>query len=76
MIKYDNILNAYQNEAMSSLQFESTYQNVVYGVFALADSPVSPAFTIKTSFTFQQENARSQDDKGLAWQEYSQGVTS
>ncbi len=76
MIKYDNVLDAYRNEEMTSLQFESTFDNAVYGAFALADLPVSPAFTIKTSFTFQQEKARTQDDKGLAWQEYSQGVTS
>ncbi|MDH7512207.1 MAG: TonB-dependent receptor plug domain-containing protein [Clostridiales bacterium] len=76
MINYDNILDAYRNEEMTILQFESTFDNAVYGLFALADLPVSPAFTLKASFTVQQENARTQDDKGLAWQECGQGVTS
>jgi iron complex outermembrane receptor protein len=75
-IQYDNSLDAFYNPEMSRRQYESIYDNSVFGFFALGDFPTNPENTFKLSLTLQQEISRQQDDIGLPWQRYNQGIYS
>ena len=57
-------------------QFESTFDNSVYGAFALADLALSAANTFKLSLNYQKDIARTQDDVGLPFTRYDQGTFS
>jgi len=61
---------------MTTLTSESTYNNSVYGGFALAEVPTSDRNTLKASFLFQRDVARIQNNTGQPWNEYSQGTVS
>ena len=75
-VSYVNTLDWYTDPAMTTLQSESTYDNSVYGGFALAEVPTGRTNTLKASFLFQRDVARIQDDVGLPWDEFSQGTVS
>ena len=75
-VSYFNTLDQYNDAAMISRQFESTFDNANYGFFALADLPVSGWNVIKTSLTYQKDIARSQDDINLPWQDFDQETVS
>lgn len=75
-VQYDNTLDAFKDGEMTQRQYESAFDNSVFGAFALGDFPTSPANTVKLSLTLQQEIARQQDDTGLPWQRYNQGTYS
>jgi iron complex outermembrane receptor protein len=61
---------------MTIRQFESTFDNEVYGAFGLADLAVGAGNSLKLSLYFQKDIARSQDDVGLPWQEFDQSTLS
>jgi len=75
-VNYLNTLDQYKDAAMTVRQFESTFDNANYGLFALADLPVTSWNVIKTSLSYQKDIARSQDDINLPWQDFDQETVS
>ncbi len=75
-VNYLNTLDQYNDAAMTSRQFESTFDNANYGLFALADLPVADWNVVKTSLSYQKDIARTQDDVGLPWQKFDQETVS
>ncbi|MGB7295322.1 MAG: TonB-dependent receptor [Candidatus Aminicenantales bacterium] len=75
-IGYRNTLDQWRDEAMTVRQFESTFDNEVYGAFGLADLWAGAGNSLKLSLYFQRDIARQQDDIGLAWQEFDQSTMS
>ncbi len=75
-VNYKNTLDQYKDAAMRIRQFESTFDNSVYGAFALADLALSEANTFKLSLNYQKDIARTQDDVGLPFTRYDQGTFS
>jgi iron complex outermembrane receptor protein len=76
LVNYKNTLDQYKDAAMTVRQFESTFDNSVYGAFALADLALSGTNSLKLSLNFQKDFARTQDDVGLPFIEYDQGTFS
>jgi iron complex outermembrane receptor protein len=75
-VNYYNTLDWYTDQTMTTLQSQSTYNNSVYGAFALAEVPTGERNTLKASFLFQRDVARIQDNPGEPWDDYSQGTVS
>lgn len=75
-VNYQNTLDTYKDKTMSILQTESTYNNSVYGVFALADFGLASWNSLKLSFNFQEDVARTQDNAGLPFVRYNEGTFS
>jgi iron complex outermembrane receptor protein len=75
-IGYQNTLDQWRDAGMTIRQFESTFDNEVYGAFGLADLAAGAGNALKLSLYFQRDIARSQDDVGLAWQEFDQSTMS
>lgn len=71
-VNYKNTLNQWRDEAMTILNFESSFDNSVYGLFALADFPLTPSNNLKVSFNQETDIARIQDDVGEPWTKYNQ----
>jgi iron complex outermembrane receptor protein len=75
-VNYDNTLDWFTDPEMTLLDSSSTYDNDVYGGFALADIPTGGRNTLKTSLLYQKDIARIQDDTGLPWDRFDQGTFS
>jgi iron complex outermembrane receptor protein len=75
-VEYKNTLDQYTNPAMSIRQFESTFDNSVYGVFGLADLALASWNALKLSVNYENDTARTQDDLNYPWQKYNQGTFS
>ena len=75
-VNYFNIMDQFKNAAMTVRQFESTFDNTVWGIFGLTDIFISPANSLKLSVNHQGDKATQQDDVNLPWIEYTQGTTS
>jgi len=75
-VNYFNTMDQFEDEAMTVRQFESTYDNANYGLFALADLPVTGWNVVKTSLSYQKDIARIQDDVNLPWQDFDQETVS
>lgn len=75
-VNYYNTLDWFADPAMTELDSQSTYDNSVYGGFALADIPTGERNTVKASLLYQRDVARIQDDAGLPWDRYDQGTVS
>lgn len=75
-VNYINTLDWFADPAMADLDSASTYDNSVYGGFALADIPTSEVNTLKASLLYQKDVARIQDDAGLPWNKFDQGTLS
>jgi iron complex outermembrane receptor protein len=75
-VNYINTLDWYNDPEMTDLDSESTYDNSVYGGFALADIPTGDRNTLKASLLYQKDVARIQDDAGEPWDRYDQGTFS
>lgn len=73
---YQNTLDQWKDPAMTIRQFESTFDNEVYGAFGLADLAAGEGNALKLSLYFQRDIARSQDDVGLPWDEFDQSTMS
>lgn len=76
LVQYDNTLDMYRDLEMTLRRFESTFDNSVYGVFALGDFYVHSGNRIKMSVNYKGDKARIQDDGGLPWTQYDQGTFS
>ncbi|MGB8951417.1 MAG: TonB-dependent receptor [Candidatus Aminicenantales bacterium] len=75
-VQYRNTLDQFYDAAMTLRQFESTYDNSVFGLFALGDFFLSSAHSLKLSLNYQKDIARTRDDAGLPWNKYNQGTFS
>ena len=75
-VSYFNTLDWYLDPEMTELDSSSTYDNSVYGGFALADIPTGDRNTVKASLLYQKDIARIQDDTGLPWDRFDQGTLS
>ena len=75
-VNYINTLDWYADPEMTELDSQSTYDNSVYGGFALADLPTGDMNTVKASLIYQKDVARIQDDAGLPWNTFDQGTFS
>ncbi len=75
-VNYQNTLDQYKDAAMTKRQFESTFDNTVYGAFALAEFGLGAGNRLKASLSFQRDEARIQDDAGLPFDAYDQGTFS
>ena len=75
-VNYYNTLDWFNDPEMTDLSTSSTYDNSVYGGFALAEIPTGGANTVRTSLLYQKDIARTQDDTGLPWTEFDQGTFS
>jgi outer membrane receptor protein involved in Fe transport len=75
-VNYVNTLDWFADTAMTELDSSSTYDNSVYGGFALADIPTGKMNAVKTSLLYQKDVARIQDDVGLPWDRFDQGTIS
>jgi iron complex outermembrane receptor protein len=75
-VQYDNTLLGYRDQSFTELNFESTFDNSVYGAYGLLDFRLSPNHTLKTSLSLKKDVARTQDDVDEPWIEYDQGTVS
>jgi outer membrane receptor protein involved in Fe transport len=75
-VNYYNTLDWFADPAMTELDSRSTYDNSVYGGFALADIPTGERNTVKASLLYQNDVARIQDDAGEPWDRFDQGTLS
>jgi len=75
-VNYRNTMDQFKDKAMTIRQFESTFDNYVYGAFALSEFALSSSNTLKASLNYQKDLARTQDDVGLAFDEFDQGTFS
>jgi len=75
-VNYWNTLDQWKDAAMTTRQFESTFDNSVYGAFGLGDFYISPANSLKVSLNYEKDIARTQDDVNLPWTKYDQGTFS
>jgi outer membrane receptor protein involved in Fe transport len=69
-VRHDNVLDSYTDSEMNELQWQSTYKNDSYGSFLLGSLPLSFLYELKFSLNFRDDSARTQDDSGLAWEEF------
>jgi iron complex outermembrane receptor protein len=69
-VKHFNILDAYENDDYSELQWESTYDNHTTGAFVLGDFPLSEKNTLKFSLNVKNDVVKNQDDIGAEWEEF------
>jgi len=69
-VRHDNTLDAYTDEDMRDLEWESTYNNDSYGVFIISSMPYLPQNSLKFSINLRNDKARTQDDRGKEWEEF------
>ncbi len=69
-VKHDNVLDSYLDPDMNTLQWESTYKNDSYGAFLLGALPFKSQNELKFSLNFRDDKAKTQDDRGLEWDEF------
>jgi len=75
-VNYQNTLDQWKDMAMTVRQFESSFDNSVYGGFALADFSLTSWNSLKMSLNYERDVARIQDDVGKSWTENHQGTLS
>ena len=75
-VHYDNVLNMFDDPELTQVRFESTHDNSVVGVFALADLYLSSKNQLKLSVDYKTDKARIQDDLGEPWNEFDQSTVS
>ncbi len=75
-VQHDNVLRMFTDSELTSMRFESTHDNSIYGVFGLADIATSRTNQLKSSLYYQRDIARTQDDIGNPWNKYDQGIFS
>jgi len=75
-IGYQNTLDQWKDAAMTIRQFESTFDNAVYGLFGMADLWAGEGNALKLSLYYQHDRAKTQGDAGQDWISYNQGTFS
>jgi iron complex outermembrane receptor protein len=69
-VRHDNVLDSYLDSSLSELQWESTYKNESFGAFLLGSLPYISQNELKFSLNFRNDKVRTQDDRGLEWEEF------
>lgn len=75
-VKHHNVLDAYTSEDMSELNWRSTFNNYSYGTFLLGSVLLDMRNELKFSGNIKSDHARTQDDIGAEWKEFSQQTLS
>jgi outer membrane cobalamin receptor len=75
-VNYYNVLNQYTDDTLTALSAVSTYDNPIVGFFGLGEFPLASWNTLKTSVYYEHDQTRQQDDTGLPWTTYKQGIFS
>ncbi len=75
-VNYRNTLMQWRDAAMTILNFESRFDNSVYGFFTLGEFSLSDRDDLKVSLNYEKDVARQQDDVGEPWYKYDQGTFS
>jgi len=66
----------FKDAQLTQMRFESSFDNAVYGLFALSDLYLSPAHQLKFSLNVKGDIARTQDDVGEPWNKFDQSTFS
>ncbi len=66
-VRHDNILDAFRDEGMEELRWESTFKNDSWGAFVLGSIPFRSRDEWKFSLNLRQDKAQTQDDIGQGW---------
>ncbi|MCK4835228.1 MAG: TonB-dependent receptor [Candidatus Aminicenantes bacterium] len=69
-VKHYNVLDAYESEDYTELQWASTYDNHSFGAFVLGDYSLSEKNTLKFSINAKNDQVKIQDDIDLEWEEF------
>jgi len=74
-----NVLDAYKDESLMDLRWESTYKNYTYGTFLIGNFPLSQKNRLKFSMNAKRDHVNIQEDRGAEWEEvihntYSAGI--
>lgn len=69
-VNHHNILDAYENEEFTDLQWVSTYDNYSLGAFVLGELPLSEKNTLNFSLNARSDAVETQDDLGSEWEEF------
>lgn len=69
-VRHDNVLDAYPDQDMNELLWESTYKNDSYGTFILGSFPFLAQNELKFSLNLRDDNVRTQDDREANWEEF------
>lgn len=75
-VRHQNTLAMYRDKQLTIKRFESTHKNDVYGFFGLGDLSFNDKNRLQFSLNIKEDKARTQDDSGLPWNEYTQGIYS
>ncbi len=75
-VRYHNVMEQYKDNSLSSLQAVSTYRNELRGIFLLGDYRASEDWRWRTSFSWRQELARTQDNTNLPFQSFQHQIAS
>jgi iron complex outermembrane receptor protein len=70
--RYNNTLAMYRDPELEEIRFESTHNNAVHGIFALADLFLDSTNQLKVSFDYKGDDVRIRDDAGEPWQSFDQ----
>ncbi len=75
-VRHFNVLDAYTGPDFNDLQWESTYKNDSYGAFILGTLPYASQNEWRFSLNFRDDKVRTQDDVGVAWEEFQHQTVS
>ena len=75
-VNYSNALEQFKDKAMTIRQFRSTFDNTTAGLFALGEFGLTDGLDLKTSLSYQRDEADQQDDVNAPWLEYHHSTLS
>jgi iron complex outermembrane receptor protein len=75
-VKHHNVLDAYATEELNELDWQSTFNNHSYGTFLLGSVLLDMRNEFKFSANIKSDHARTQDDIGAEWEQFSQQTLS
>jgi iron complex outermembrane receptor protein len=75
-VRHHNVLDAYANEELDELSWQSTFNNYSYGTFLLGSVLLDMRNELKFSANLKSDHARTQDDVDAEWEQFSQQTLS
>lgn len=75
-VRYFNVMEQYNDNSLSSQRAVSTYRNQLLGIFLLGDYLATDNWRFRTSFSFREETARTQDNLNLPFQSFRHQIAS
>ncbi len=70
-VRHYNVLDAYTSSAMTTRQWESTFDNYALGAYALAMMPLGDKNDLNASLSFRDDNVSTQSDLNMPWENYN-----